>query len=303
MKREFALILLTVLSIYSFSQERFIKIDGTDIWVKTMGTVERHKGQPLIVFESGLGTPMDNWERILGEVAKLGPLLTYDRPGIGKSEPDQQYPTIKNVSKTLIKILDHLQLEPPYLLVGHSLGGALIRGFAVYYPELLAGLIMIDPADFTETQQNKREYYRVLGWDDVRIDEELEMIHQTHMSRREQMPKSIIEESVVLSNLRKTDFKEIAHSPIPDIPVHIIVGGRFDMPDQFRSKDYDSELLFRSKMKHRVARWIEVIQSVEKGKLLYSAKAGHFVHFDDPGLVISSVKMALGDYAKEFQEH
>ena len=53
-------------------------------------------------------------------------------------------PTIKNVSDKLIKILNYLELEPPYVLVGHSIGGLYVRGFAVYYPDLLAGLVIWD---------------------------------------------------------------------------------------------------------------------------------------------------------------
>ena len=289
-------ICLLFLSSPSFSQERAIKIDGDTIWINTIGIAEREKGQPLIVFESGFATPMDHWSRVLKGVSELGPLLTYDRPGIGKSEPDNELPTIKNVADKLLKILDHLSLEPPYLLVGHSLGGAYVRGFAVYHPEVLAGLVIIDPADFTETQENKRDYYDVLGWDDARIDQYLAEIQQKSEGRRESMPKSILEEHLELENLRKTDFREITESPLPNIPVHIITGGRFDMPKKFRSKEYDNEALFRSKMRHRVARWTDVIQSVKKGMLLYSGDAGHFVHYDDPQLVISSIKIALQDY-------
>ena len=47
-------------------------------------------------------------------------------------------------------MLNQLEIKPPYILVGHSLGGLYVRGFANYYPELLAGLVIIDPADFTE---------------------------------------------------------------------------------------------------------------------------------------------------------
>lgn len=289
-------ICLIFLSSASFSQERAIEIDGDTIWINTIGIEERQKGQPLIVFESGFATPMGHWSRILEGVAALGPLLAYDRPGIGKSEADNELPTIKNVSDKLLKILKHLKLDPPYLLVGHSLGGAYVRGFAVHYPDLLAGLVIIDPADFTETQQNKRDYYDVLEWDNAKIDQYLTEIQQKNKSRQEGMPKSILEESLELENLRKTDFREITASPLPNIPVHIITGGRFDMPERFRSKEYDNEALFRSKMRHRVARWTAVIQSVEKGMLLYSGDAGHFVHYDDPELVISSIKIVLQDY-------
>lgn len=290
-------ILVILISSPSFSQERFIKIDDTNIWINTIGTENRQIGEPLIVFESGFGTPMDHWDRLLDGVSELGPLLTYDRPGVGKSEPDNEMPTIKNVADKLLKVLDHLEMEPPYLLVGHSLGGAFVRGFAVYYPEMLAGLVIIDPADFTETQENKRDYYDVLGWDDARIDKELADIEEKRRESNENYPKSLQEEREVLKDLRETDFKEIVENPLPNIPVHIITGGRFDMPERIRSKEYDNEALFRSKMKHRVAKWTDVIQSVDKGMLFYSADAGHFVHYDDPDLVISSIKIALKDYS------
>ena len=81
-----------------------------------------------------------------------------------------------------------------------------------------------------------------------------------------------------------------------DLPVHILTGGRFDMPERMRSKEFDEEAVFRVKMRNRVARWTDVIQSVDKGMLFYSGDAGHFVHYDDPELLISSVRIVLQDY-------
>ena len=114
--------------------------------------------------------------------------------------------------------------------------------------------------------------------------------------KKSTVPISVKEEGEVLENLRKTDFKEITDSELPNIPVHIITGGRYDTPPQFRSHDFNDSLMFRAKMRHRVERWTEVIQSVDKGMLLYSGDAGHFVHYDDPEIVISSIKKVLQDY-------
>ena len=280
------------------AQNRFITIDSTKIWINTLGIENRKENQPIIVFESGLGTPMDNWDRVLDGVAKLAPLVVYDRPGVGQSEPNQEIPTIKNVADRLVKMLNHLKLKPPYVLVGHSFGGVYVRGFAVYYPEKLAGLVIIDPGDFTETNKNKRDYYEVFGWDDRRIDQMVEKLTAGLEGRNNRRPPAIQREGKVLADLRAADFKEINDHPLPNIPVHIITGGRFDMPKHMRSKEFDDEVLFRSKMKHRVARWTDVIQSVDKGMLFYSGDAGHFVHYDDPELVISSIKIVLQDYQK-----
>ena len=295
-KMRFALIVVTILiSLNSFSQKRFITIDSTKIWINTIGIENRKEGQPVIVFESGHGTPMGHWDRILNGVSELAPLVTYDRPGIGESEPDNELPTIKNVSDKLIKILNYLELEPPYVLVGHSLGGVYVRGFAVYYPEMLAGLVIIDPADFTEDKVSRRVYYEEIGMSKERVDEMMQAIY--YGTPNLTVPKSVQEESQVLGELRESEFKEIKQSPLPkNIPVHIITGGRFDMPERMRSKEFDEEAVFRIKMRNRVARWTDVIQSVDKGMLFYSGDAGHFVHYDDPELVISSIKIVLQDY-------
>ena len=229
-------------------------------------------------------------------VSKLAPLVTYDRPGIGKSEPIDEMPTIRNVSDRLVRILNLLELEPPYILVGHSLGGLYVRGFANYYPELLAGLVIIDPADFTETYQNKRLYYDVLNWEDAKIDSLIQSFIEKRKIGKEQVPLSMQREGQVLEDLRENEFVEITKDSLPNIPVHILTGGRFDKPEKFRSKEYNEEALFRSKMKHRVHRWINVIQSVDKGMMLYSGDAGHFVHIDDPELLISSIRIVLKDY-------
>lgn len=291
-------VILVLSGSISFAQNRFITLDNTKIWINTIGIEDRTEGQPVIVFESGHGTPMGHWDKILKGVSEMAPLLTYDRPGIGESEPDDEMPTIKNVSDRLISILKQLNLEPPYVLVGHSLGGAYVRGFAVYYPEMLAGLVIIDPADFTETRENRRLPFLDIGLDDYTIDtlfakwekEAIEKkLNHTH-------PKSVEEEAAVLADMRKSDFREINDSKLPNIPVHILTGGRYDTPPRFRATEFNDSLMFQAKMKHRVERWTDVVLSVDRGMLFYSGDAGHFVHYDDPELLISSIRILLQDY-------
>ena len=287
------------MSFSAFTQERFITIDSTKIWINTIGIENRIEDQPVIVFESGHGTPMGHWNRILNGVSELAPLIIYDRPGIGKSEADNEMPTIKNVSDKLIKVLKKLDIEPPYVLVGHSLGGAYVRGFAVYNPELLAGLIIIDPADFTETKLNRRTPFLDVGLTNEQVDtlfRKWEIEVEENKNRPTTKPKSVIEESEVLAQLRETDFVEISDTELPNIPVHILTGGRYDTPPRFRIQELNDSLLFRAKMKNRVERWTDVVQSVDKGMLFYSGDAGHFVHYDDPELLISSIRIVLHDY-------
>ncbi|SIO14300.1 alpha/beta fold hydrolase [Algoriphagus halophilus] len=297
MKHFFTFVFLAFLFIFQASaQERFVELNGYKIWINTIGIEQREEGQPLVIFESGHGTPMGNWDKVIESVAEFAPILTYDRPGIGKSEATDYMPTLKNVSEQLVRLLDKLEFAPPYILVGHSLGGVYVRGFANYYPEKLAGLVIIDPGDFTETHQNRTEYYDILDWEPSKVDSLIQSFIDIRASRNKDSPAPIKREGQVLEELREQDFQEISGTPLPNIPVHMVVGGRFDMPVQFQSKEYDDKALFRSKIKHRISRWTDVIQSVDKGMLLYSGDAGHFVQWDDPELVISSIRIVMQDY-------
>lgn len=296
MKLIFTTVLWLVFYLTGLTQSRFEVVDGVKIRINTLGIENRKAGEPVLVFESGLGTPMGNWDKVIADSLNLGPILTYDRPGIGTSEAIEEIPTLQNVADRLVKLLEQLDLKPPYVLIGHSLGGVYVRGFAVYYPEKLAGLVIVDPGDFTETLSNKRDYYNVLGWDDNQIDQYLEELDQKWQKRRTNAPAPIQRESQVLTQLRRAEFKEISDYPLPNIPVHILTGGKFSMPENLKSDYFDDELLFRSKMKYRVARWMDVIQSVERGMFFYSGDAGHFVQWEDPELVVASIKLVLKDY-------
>ena len=72
----------------SVAQKRFVELDSTQIWVHTIGLEDRRPGQPVLVFESGTGTPMGHWDKLLDEVPALAPVVLYDRPGVGQSEAD-----------------------------------------------------------------------------------------------------------------------------------------------------------------------------------------------------------------------
>lgn len=295
--RYFSLIFFLLSTIIAHSQQRYITVDSAEIWIETIGLDQRHEGQAVIIFESGHGTPMDNWDRVIEGVSDLAPIIRYDRPGVGQSETIDEIPSLKNVSDRLVRIVHHLNIEPPYILVGHSLGGLYVRGFAHYYPDLLAGLIIIDPADFTETHQNKKLYYEDTGWESHRVDSLIQSFIDRRNQRHAQSPPAIRREGQYLEEIRDREFDEIREQPLPNIPVHILTGGRFDKPLHLRSTVYDEEAVFRSKMRHRVQRWTDLIQSVDKGMMFYSGDAGHFVHYDDPELLISSVRIVLHDYA------
>lgn len=287
-----------LISLNSFAQTRFVTIDKSDVKIDVIGLENRKVGQPVIIFENGLGETTECWYKVVDSLAHFSPVLLYDRAGTGKSETDGEIPTIEYNSNKLKKILDELNIAPPYLLVGHSIGGIYIRGFANFYPDDLAGLIFVDPADFTQKLEDFETPFREIGVTDKYIDSMMlakfkraDYIDSTRNIKIEQ-------ESKLLWDLRRTNFQELNQVDLPNIPIYFLVGGRFSVPPQYRSKDYDQESLFSARTKYCIENWTNVVSKSPYGRLFYSSKAGHYVQYDDPELIIESVKLAILDYYK-----
>ena len=124
---------------------RFVDIDGRRVRVRTLGAESSNQGT-LVVFEAGASNSLGVWDRVLPEVAAFAPTLAYDRAGLGESEWDDQPPTPQHVADRLRRVLASTGAKPPYVLVGYSWGGILIRYFAGLYPSEVAGLVFVDPS-------------------------------------------------------------------------------------------------------------------------------------------------------------
>ncbi|MGN7720096.1 alpha/beta fold hydrolase [Chitinophaga sp. 22620] len=289
--RTIFILYLFSLSSVSFGQEKSVNVNGHNYHVFVKGFENRVANAPAIIFENGMGVDLGNWKKVLDQVSTFAPVFAYDRAGIGKSDIVFTMPTAKSVSENLHDILKTLKIAPPYILVGHSLGGVYIRGFAGFYPNEISGLVFIDPADFTETKNDWNAIFRTMGVPEKKIDE---MLYNRLYQQRTRIDSANFgpwSERQVLNDLRKTDFSEISKLPLPNVPIYFFVGGKFEVPLAQRSKDYDQEAFFHIKNNSNMERWKKLIYSSGKGgALIYLTHAGHYIHWDDPRSVINNIK-------------
>ena len=107
--------------------------------------VEAGSGSPTVVLEAGIAASSLSWSLVQPRVAQFARVLSYDRAGLGWSSLSPEPRTLRQSVDELHALLRAAAAPAPYLLVGHSYGGLLVRAYAARYPREVAGLVLVDP--------------------------------------------------------------------------------------------------------------------------------------------------------------
>lgn len=251
------------------AQPKFVDIDGKQQRIFTKG-----EGRPAVLFVTGLGTDLRDFYKIQVEIAKTTGTLSYDRAGLGRSEALDNARSIDNMARELHEILRKENIPPPYLLVGHSFGGYILRLFTEYYPQQVAGLVFIDPSSegFREARRASRgpkeraRFDSLVHVDDPRLPDGI---------RREQR------------HMYTTDVQLLTNVRLPDnIPITLITSNRFSAKEQnggLTKEDIQAWVALHKKM----------LRSAPQAKHLITANSGHAIHAEEPQLVIAAIEAMI----------
>ncbi len=227
--------------------------------------VETRGSAPAIIFISGMGEDFETWTPIQKQLTAWT-TLAYDRPGLGLSEPTTDARDGETVARELHELLHTITLRPPYIIVGHSLGGAVAQIFAHLFKSEMKALILIDPEDGRLIDQVKKRLSKD-EWD-----------------RRE----AAISQYVKLSPQQQREMDaggatgdEVAKiRRLPDIPIVLFTGTLLnpEFPGNVVEQKAKVEL-------HR-----QLIVANPHIKHILVPESRHYVHSDKPDVVISAIK-------------
>jgi pimeloyl-ACP methyl ester carboxylesterase len=148
-------ILLLALPILGFSYEtisaaidarrfpppgKLITVDGHQMHFNCTGA-----GSPTVVMDAGLGGWSLDWSTVQPELAQFTRVCSYDRAGLGWSEPSAEPPDAQHAMHDLHSLLANSGEAGPFVLVGHSNGGLRVLLYAHAYPQEVAGVVLVDP--------------------------------------------------------------------------------------------------------------------------------------------------------------
>ena len=102
------------------------------------------QGSPTVVFEAGLNHNATDWRDIQPAVSSFTRACSYDRAGVGFSDPGPKPRTSRQIVSELHRLLHCAAIDPPYVLVGRSFGGYNALLYAITYPDEVVGIVLVD---------------------------------------------------------------------------------------------------------------------------------------------------------------
>ncbi|HYP13702.1 MAG TPA: alpha/beta hydrolase [Bryobacteraceae bacterium] len=120
---------------------RIINAGGADLHIREHG-----EGEPVVILEAGIAASSISWTYVQPEVAKLTRVISYDRAGFAWSGRCTQPRTPEQILLELRAVMQACRVTAPVVFVGHSFGALIGRLFASRYPEMIAGLVLVDSA-------------------------------------------------------------------------------------------------------------------------------------------------------------
>jgi carboxyl-terminal processing protease len=258
--------------------DKLVSIGTHGLHIRCIG-----EGSPTVVIDSGVGDTLERWKDFQARVAKFRRVCTYDRAGYGSSEPGPLPRTSQKEAEELKQLLENAKIKAPYILIGHSLGGLNMQVFADRYPDLVAGLILLDPAPLPFISgQAFPELHQMLEQQTADLQKTVEAIRQS--SDAEAQAKANYLEAVASENatlIAESASQVAAIDSFNDIPVIVIGSGK---PNPAFGDEAEAFQQF----------WIEedlkLATKSTNGKFGLVSQSSHYLHEDAPDVVLEAIR-------------
>lgn len=264
---------------------RFVDVGGHELHYRLFGD-----GRVTFVLEAGGGEYGATWEGIEDGLSRLGRVFVYDRAGMGWSEEGPHPRTIRRITSELRAALRGAGVSPPYVLVGHSLGGAIATFYGMEHSAEVAGLLLVDPSH----KDQVREMPQPPAWQRA-------LLTQLTRTAPVGLPRLVFGGS---SDPVKTQAKHVrsfgaeirgamrwaekwagTEIDLGDTPVYVLTNGGDPAAGPMASGERNRE---RWEIWKRLHADLVEASSSDVRRHIVVEDAGHYIHYDRPGAVLEA---------------
>jgi pimeloyl-ACP methyl ester carboxylesterase len=248
-------------------------------------------GSPAVILEAGAGNFSDRWAPVQAIVSKRLRTCAYDRAGSGWSEEGPDPRTMRQEVFELHAMLQAARVAGPYLLVGHSYGGLLVRLYADKYPGDVAGVVLVDPTHESTRLSVQRRGEATASW--IRIREGATGLVVPEPRATKSGPPSESPDYWAEELQQMHDARARNPQPLGDRPLIVLAGTRPSAPP-----GDTPEALWTDLVREKLAQKADLARLSRNGRLIEDPASGHHIHTDNPRLVASAITDAAAATAK-----
>ncbi len=254
-------------------------------------------GTPAVVLEAGAGAFGLDYYTLFELCAQCTTCVLYDRAGSGWSDPVDGPRSAAEIVTDLHTALGLAGVNKPYLLVGHSLGGLLVRAFAQHFPDEVIGLVLVDPSSegiplpaedaeaivrqmLEQLRANPdlwREWYPEMLEDFEKLPA---YVRDPLIARHIERDESGLNDMLSAARIQA----EVTNRPaLPDIPITVLTAMKIDSTPGSSSADMEAFNQIKRDA-HRA-----FVNSVPHGEHRVLEDAGHRLTAERPDLVVDAI--------------
>ena len=240
-------------------------------------------GSPTVILEAGGGAFSSDWSRVQGILSPDVRVCAYDRAGSGWSELGPAPRTMAQEAFELHLLLEGAGVHRPYVLVGHSIGGLLVRLYTAQYGGEVVGLVLVDPTHESDMLGS----LRYGGW--VRLREKA-VARIVPEPRREGKAATQYNPD---DDYSAEEFQQLylarKANPVPfgDRPLIVLGAGKRPAPPG------TSDSLWAQMRIEKDGQRIDLSRLSNNSKFVLDPLSAHAIHLDNPQLVARSIKEVL----------
>lgn len=275
------------------------------------------EGSPTVVLAAGLGDFSVTWGAVQPEIAKTTRVCSYDRAGYGWSDPSPHPLTISIVAEELHTLLVNGNVPGPYVMVGHSLSGLIVRVFTHNYPEDVVGMVLVDSTheeqyvrltaavpkfgelllSGNESGKGQYRFFRFLsttgmmalipqsipnpGYREDTFDQYKAIWSTTNFF------DTILAEMNALEKIL-TDTRGMHITSFGSLPLVVISAGPSGSDPNYSDADNQKLTQIRQDLQS------DLLTLSSDSKQIIAEQSGHYIHHDQPDLVIDAILEMVG---------
>ena len=263
-----------------------VDIGGHKLHIRCVGPAGE---TPTVILEAGGGGYSKDWSRVQDLLSRRARTCAYDRAGLGWSEPGPAPRTMRQEVFELHALLTAARVPGPYVLVGHSIGGLVVRLYTEQYGSNVVGIVLVDPTHESAVLYSVPKG----GWVRLREQGTGRAVPEPRREGRKASTQYNPDDDYLAEEFQQMYLSRRANpEPFGNRPLIVLAAGKVQQPPG------TSDDLWKQLKQEKEEQKVDLTRLSRNSKVIRDPASGHAIQIDNPQFVARAIEEVLDAASK-----